>query len=655
MPISMKRWDIRTWVLLAAIIPATLIAVLLAWYFTQNRIEDLETSIFSRGNALIRQLAVASEYGVFSGNRERLRQLADSAMRETDLSAVAILDVSGELLATSGRMVGNVMSQRPLPVTAGLLSADRERLLFGSPIGQHTASREDPFDKEVAAAPSGSAAGGSMPAPPLGVVLVEMSRADVEARKRDLVFGAAAITLAGLILAGLLARWLAKGVTNPVLELADTVAEIERGNLAARANVRAGGVLKVLESGINEMAESLSEARDNLEARIAVATAELQRQKDRAEQANRTKTQFLAAASHDLRQPLQALGMFSHALRRRVADPATIELVEGVGRGVDSLEAVIEALLDISKLDAGAVTPRLEDMPLGPLLENIGDAFRPTADVNDLGLAIVPTKAWVRSDPLLLMRILSNLVSNALRYTARGGVVVGCRRHGPLLGIEVWDTGRGIEPAKQSEIFREFIQLGRPERAHDKGLGLGLAIVDRLCKLLEHPIRMRSILGKGTVFEVLVPRVEPVIAQSDVAPAEQEAAPLAGLRLLLVDDERDVLMALAGYLELRGAEVLLASSSREAEATLRRETTPPDLIVTDYRLGSDDDGVTLLNLLRAFYGPTLPGIILTGESSPETLRILAGSGYPMLSKPVHPHDLESLIAEVLSGSTQAAT
>lgn len=655
MPISMKRWDIRTWVLLAAIIPATLIAVLLAWYFTRNRIEDLEASIFSRGNALIRQLAVASEYGVFSGNRERLRQLADSAMRETDLSAVAILDVSGELLAASGRMVGNVMSQRPLPVTAGLISVDRERLLFGSPIGQYTTSREDPFDKEVAAAPSGSAAGGSMPAPPLGVVLVEMSRADVEARKRDLVFGAAAITLAGLILAGLLARWLAKGVTNPVLALADTVAEIERGNLAARANVRAGGVLKVLESGINEMAESLSEARENLEARIAVATAELQRQKDRAEQANRTKTQFLAAASHDLRQPLQALGMFSHALRRRVSDPATIELVEGVGRGVDSLEAVIEALLDISKLDAGAVTPRLEDMPLGPLLENIGDAFRPTAEVNDLGLAIVPTKAWVRSDPLLLMRILSNLVSNALRYTARGGVVVGCRRHGLMLGIEVWDTGRGIEPAKQHEIFREFIQLGRPERAHDKGLGLGLAIVDRLCKLLEHPILMRSTLGKGTVFEVLVPRVEPVVAQSDVAPAEQEAAPLAGLRLLLVDDERDVLMALAGYLELRGAEVMLASSSREAEAALRRETTPPDLIVTDYRLGSDDDGVTLLNLLRAFYGPTLPGIILTGESSPETLRILAGSGYPMLSKPVHPQDLESLIAEVLRGSSQAGT
>ena len=643
----MRRWDIRTRVLLAAIIPATLIAVLLAWYFTRNRIEDLETSIFSRGNALIRQLAVASEYGVFSGNRERLRQLADSTMREADLSGVAVLDASGEVLAASGRMVGSVLSLRPLPVTAGLVSADRERLVFSSPVGQYSATRDDPFDKEVAAEATAAAA-----APPLGTVLVEVSRTGVEARKRDLVLGAAAITMMGLLLSGLLARWLAQGVTNPVLDLADTVAEIERGNLGARANVRAGGVLKVLEAGINDMAASLAEARDNLEARIGVATAELHRQKDRAELANRTKTQFLAAASHDLRQPLQALGMFSHALRRRVTDPATIELVDGVGRGVDSLESVIEALLDISKLDAGAVTPRLEDMPLGTLLENIGETFRPNAQVNGLRLDIVPTKVWVRSDPLLLMRILSNLVSNALRYTARGGVVVGCRRHGLLLGIEVWDSGRGIEPEKQQEIFREFIQIGRPERAHDKGLGLGLAIVDRLCQLLEHPIRMRSTLGKGTVFEVMVPRVASVVAQPEAAAVEDDPAPLAGRRLLLVDDERDVLMALAGYLELRGAEVILASSSREAEAALRREGVQPDLIVTDYRLGSDDDGVSLLNLLRALYGPSLPGIILTGESSPETLRILAGSGYPMLSKPVHPHDLESLIAQVLCGTVE---
>lgn len=645
----MKRLDIRTRVLLAAIIPATLIAVLLAWYFTRNRIADLETSIFSRGNALIRQLAVASEYGVFSGNRERLRQLADSTMREADLSGVAIHDAAGEVLAARGRLAGIGANQRPLPGSAGLVSADRERLVFSSPVGQHSASRDDPFDNEVAATSDSVAL-----APPLGSVVIEISRADVEARKRDLVLGAAAITMMGLLLAGLLARWLAQGVTHPVLELADTVAEIERGNLSARADVRAGGVLKVLESGINEMAVSLSEARDNLEARIAVATAELHRQKDRAELANRTKTQFLAAASHDLRQPLQALGMFSHALRRRVTDPATIELVEGVGRGVDSLESVIEALLDISKLDAGAVTPRLEDLPLGPLLTNIRDTFRPTAEANGLDLVIVPTTAWVRSDPLLLVRILSNLVSNALRYTARGGVVVGCRRHGAFLGIEVWDSGRGIEPEKQQEIFREFIQIGRPERAHDKGLGLGLAIVDRLCHLLEHPLRMRSVLGKGTVFEVLVPRVAAVAALPDLAASDDDPAPLAGRRLLLVDDERDVLLALAGYLELRGAELILASSSREAEAALRGEGGLPDLVVTDYRLGNDDDGVTLLNLLRARYGPSLPGIILTGESSPDTLRILAGSGYPMLSKPVHPQDLESLIAQVLRGTDQPA-
>lgn len=585
----MNKLDIRTRVLLAAIIPATLIAVLLAWYFTRNRIQDLETSLYGRGNALVRQLAVASEYGVFSGNRERLRQLADSTMREADLSGVAIFDASGDLLASSGRVAPFKPAQQPL-ATSGLWRADRERMVFLSPVGQSASMGDDPFDKEAAAEPVRAETERR-----LGSVVVEMSRADVDARKRDLVMGAAAITLMGLVLSGLLARWLAQGVTNPVLDLADTVAEIERGNLEARANVRAGGVLKVLESGINDMAESLTEARDNLEARIALATAELQRQKDRAEQANHTKTQFLAAASHDLRQPLQALGMFSHALRRRVTDPATIELVEGIGRGVDSLESVLEALLDISKLDAGAVTPRSEDVPLGPLFDNLRETFRPAAVMNGLDFVIVPTRVWVHSDPLLLMRI----------------------------------------------------QIGQPERTHDKGLGLGLAIVDRLCRLLEHPIRVRSRVGRGTVFEVMLPRVAGVEEEGGAAIGDDEAVPLAGRRLLLVDDERDVLMALAGYLEVRGAHLMLASSSREAEEVLRREETPPDLIVTDYRLGTDDDGVSLLNLLRALYGPDLPGIILTGESSPETLRILADSGYPMLSKPVHPQELEGLIARVL--------
>lgn len=644
----MSKLDIRARVLLAAIIPATLIAVLLAWYFTRDRLQDLETSLYARGNAMVRQLAVASEYGVFSDNRERLRQLAESTMREIDLSGVAIRDAAGETLAASGRVAVIPPAQSKPGGASGLVSADRERMVFMAPIGQFATARDDPFDKEAAAESDGLT-----PARVLGTVVVEMSRANVDARKRELVLGAAAITMMGLVLSGLLARWLAQGVTNPVLDLAETVAEIERGNLDARANVRAGGVLKVLESGINEMAVSLAEARDNLEARIALATAELQRQKDRAEQANHTKTQFLAAASHDLRQPLQALGMFSHALRRRVTDPATIELVDGIGRGVDSLESVLEALLDISKLDAGAVTPRRENVPLGPLLENLGETFRPAALMNGLDLAVVPTRLWIHSDPLLLMRILSNLVSNALRYTARGGVVVGCRRRGQMVGVEVWDSGRGIAPDKQQEIFREFIQLAQPERAHDKGLGLGLAIVDRLCRLLEHPIRLRSRLGHGTVFEVLLPRVAVVEEPRGTSAGEDFEAPLGGRRLLLVDDERDVLMALAGYLELRGAHLILASSSREAEEALRREAVPPDLIVTDYRLGADDDGVSLLNLLRALYGPELPGVILTGESSPETLRILADSGYPMLSKPVHPQELETLIARVLHEAAPA--
>lgn len=627
--------------MLAAIIPATLIAVLLAWYFTRNRIEDLESSLQGRGNALVRQLAPASEYGVFSGNRELLRQLADATMREADVSGVAIIDANGDLLAHGGRPMDGVINTRPAPPSAGLINADREHLVFIAPVGHAPAAKEDPFESDAESPRKGVQQS-------LGVVVIELSRAMLESRKRDLILGAAAITLIGLMVAGLIARWLSRGVTSPILQLAQTVGQLERGDLTARADVRAGGVLKLLEIGINDMAESLAEARSNLESRIAAATVELQRQKDRAEQANQTKTQFLAAASHDLRQPLQALGMFSHALKRRVQDPASIELLDGIERGIGSLENVLDALLDISKLDAGAVQPQLEDVPLAGVLENIRDGFRPTAINNDLAFIVVPTAAWCRTDPLLLLRILSNLVSNALRYTAHGGVVVGCRRFGTDLRIQVWDTGRGIAAERQKEIFREFVQIGQPERAHDKGLGLGLAIVDRLARLLGHAIRLRSAPGRGTVFEVIVPRVLPPVETEEAALAQDTDSPLACRRVLLVDDERDVLQALSGYLELRGAYVLCAGSGEEALELMRQQATLPDLVISDFRLGTGDDGVSLLSGLRIQYRD-LPGIILTGESSPDTLRILAESGFPMLSKPVHPQELEALIARVLRG------
>lgn len=628
--------------MLAAIIPATLIAVLLAWYFTRNRIEDLENSLQGRGNALVRQLAPASEYGVFAGNRELLRQLVDSTMREADVSGVAIIDANGDLLAYGGRPMDGVINTRPPPKSAGLINADREHLVFIAPVGHAPAAKEDPFESSDADSPRTGVQQS------LGVVVIELSRGMLESRKRDLILGAAAITLIGLMVAGLTARWLSRGVTSPILQLAQTVGQLERGDLTARAEVRAGGVLKLLEMGINDMAESLAEARSSLESRIAAATVELQRQKDRAEQANQTKTQFLAAASHDLRQPLQALGMFTHALKRRVQDPASTELLDGIERGIASLENVLDALLDISKLDAGAVQPQLEDVPLAGVLENIRDSFRPTAINNDLAFIVVPTAAWCRTDPLLLLRILSNLVSNALRYTAQGGVVVGCRRFGSDLRIQVWDTGRGIAPERQKEIFREFVQIGQPERAHDKGLGLGLAIVDRLARLLGHAIRLRSMPGRGTVFEVIVPRVLPPAKTEEVLTIEDTDGPLACRRVLLVDDERDVLQALSGYLELRGAYVLCAGSGEEALELMRRQMTLPDLVISDFRLGTGDDGVSLLTSLRVQYRD-LPGIILTGESSPDTLRILAESGFPMLSKPVHPQELEALITRVLRG------
>lgn len=641
----MRRWDIRTRVLLAAIIPATLIAIVLAWYFTRTRLAELDESLQARGHAVVRQLAAASEYGVFSGNRDLLRQLVESALREDEVAGVVILDAGGETLAGGGRAITPVAKPLDSRSRSAVLHADREHIVFIAPVGQQPIARDELF--EMAAAARGRAPD----APILGTVLAQMSREGVEARKSEFIRGAATITLLGLLVAGFLARWLARGVTRPILELADTVAEIERGNLSARAHVRAAGALKLLERGVNDMAESLKEARGDLEQRIAEATAELQRQKERAEQANRTKSQFLAAASHDLRQPLQALGLFVSSLKLRVREPDAAKLVASIERGVESLDNVLEALLDISKLDAGVVSASIDDVPLDPLLQEVGYAFAGTALQHGLKLRVVPTRLVCRSDPLLLSRILSNLVHNALRYTERGGVVLGCRRQGSLVRIEVWDSGAGIPPEKQADIFREFVQAGAPARSEDRGLGLGLAIVERLCRLLNHPLRLRSVPGQGTVFQLFVPRAAEAEEEDDCLADTEDANPLRGRTLLVVDDEEDVLQALSSYLSLRGATVLTADSPEQACQVMDMARGAVDCIVSDYRLGAEEDGLALLDRLRAEFGPDIPGMILTGESAPQALRNLAGSGYPTLSKPVRPQEFEALVGQVVASQS----
>lgn len=635
----MRPLEFRSRVLIAAIVPVAIMAVALAWYFTRTRINELETELRERGVAVVGILAPASEYGVFSGNREILDQIISRVASNPDVDGIAVVDATGNLLASRGQNLSEADLSRIPPETAELLQAREDSLLFAAPIAPIQTVGDELLLLEQRPAQSRTAR--------LGTVFVKLSLVPLARRKGELVGNAVLITLLGLLAAGGLARVLSQGVTRPVRELTRVVDDIRSGNLNARVGIQTSGVLGMLEQGINDMAGSLARARSDLERRVKEATAELQSQKERAEQANRIKTQFLAAASHDLRQPLQAMGLFISALRMRVDDGGTLQLIDRVERALESLGELLEALLDISKLDAGVVTPEVRPFPVMRIFERVRETFSGDAAWRQLRLSIHATRAWCLSDPILLEHIVSNLVSNAIRYTRQGAVVVGCRRNVRTLRIEIWDSGPGIPEQKHEEIFHEFVQLENPARTRDKGLGLGLAIVRRLGELLGHSITLRSVLGRGSVFAVSVPlSPAPYHSLSEAASVADDGT-LSGARILVIDDDPQILEAMSHFLSAVGAIAILEAGYDGARRALDLRGAP-DLIVSDFRLGAEMDGVAVIHALRGEFGADIPAMILTGDVAPDDLRRVAESGFPVAHKPIRPDELAATMRILLA-------
>ncbi len=444
--------------------------------------------------------------------------------------------------------------------------------------------------------------------------------------------------LGALGLLGALAAsyFLARRMARPIEALGAGAERIGAGQLGERIHVGTGDELDALGAQFNRMAERLEESYATLEARIAERTEQLA-------QANQAKTRFLAAASHDLRQPMFALALSVGELREIARGPELAALARRIDRSVDALEDLLDALLDVSKLDAGAIQPERRVFPLQPLLERLADEFAPAAEARGLRFRVAPTSLWTESDPTLLGRCLLNLVANAVRYTREGGVVVGCRRHGGEAEIVVADSGIGIAAADQARIFEEFYQAGSPQRDRTKGLGLGLAIVDRVARLLGHAITVKSQVGRGSVFGVRVPIVPPRPGEPASA-APETGTQLAGLRMLVVDDEPDVRAALDGLLRRWGCSVETAASGEEALAAGRAS---PDLVLCDLRLGEGGSGFDVLDRLKARWGTSLHGIVVTADASAERIADAHARGYPLLQKPVRPAKLRALVEQLL--------
>ncbi len=362
------------------------------------------------------------------------------------------------------------------------------------------------------------------------------------------------------------------------------------------------------------------------------------------ERATREKSRFLASASHDLRQPMHALGLFAATLEKSLAGTALRPTVTNMIRSIDALEQSFSAMLDISKLDAGVIEPNLQSFPIRDLFRVLHMHCAGQAEELGLGLRFKAGGKLVMSDPHLLERVLSNLIHNAIRYTHEGGIVVVARTRKDCISIEVCDTGIGMAEDELSKVFDEFYQVGNPGRDRSRGLGMGLAIVKRLVLLMGHELEVSSVPGRGTVFRVLIKLPEFAEMDHMVVAADTVPTPIDSSRtVLLIDDEESIRIGMRDLLQTWGYYVLIAGNIQEACTEVRRHAGVIDIVVSDLRLANEEDGIIAIDRVRAVYGAPLPALLITGDTSPDEVKRVHESGHQVLFKPVRTRDLYSAL------------
>ncbi len=629
-----KNWGIRTRVLLLALLPAVMIAVVLAGYMVYRVSADAERELNAYGSGLSRQLAAVSEFSAYSGDRDALRQLALAALDETHVIAVAFFNAEGLPVASSGsgtspiRLASMPPSRQPV-----LLGSDATSLLFAAPIVFHRFELVDTLLPESAQA---TAARSSAPAAPIGWVTLNVSRAAMQQRKREAMFFSLLSTFVVMALAGVLAMMLGRQVTEPILRLEDAVARIQAGQLEVRVPTDSGGDLQRLEEGMNSMAEVLLENRTSLQRRIAVATHELEEKKNEAERLNIAKSRFLAAASHDLRQPLHALSLFAADLERASVTTAQQRLSRQINESVTSMAGLLDALLDISRFDLSEIAPLTTALPLDDLFRHLEAGFSRLAQDKGLRFVCRPSTLWTNSDPVLLERLLANLVANAIAYTDCGGVLVVARIQGDTVRVEVRDSGIGIAAEYSEAIFEEFFQIGNAGRVQGMGLGLGLAIVRRIASLLGVNVALRSVLGRGSVFSVTLP-----VIPAPQLPSEPEALQVAPCGLVLLRPETAQLDEVAALAARWGIEWVWADSWEAVREVVNERAVVVDMLERFSCAAAEVATAARLSLIL---------LGNAGESSlaayPPGRGFGVSDGISLLSLPLRPAKLRALLSQL---------
>lgn len=638
-------FSIRARMLVAALLPVFLVVIALVAFFWLGRVTDVNESHAQRGKLLLQQTISASELGLFAGNFESLQSVVNGVQREADVRLVAVFDVTGApLVRSSGWAVPNYSDV----VRAALLKGPESRGIdtFFGPIATRQVAIDDLYSEPPTFA--------SVDQPLLGYAVVQLSRDSLARRQREMFFLAAGVGVAGLILGGLLAARLGERVVSPIVSVSRMMERIGRGDFSTRLAAQPDDPTFELQTGLNRMAMRLEWGREELEQRVREATSEISARKEEAEAATQAKSRFLAAASHDLRQPTHALGMFIARLGQLPLDAPTRKLVGNLEASAQAMQDLLDSLLDISRLDAGVVPVHPTHFAVQTLFDKLAPTLSPMAMAKGLRLRIRPTLLWASTDAALLQRMVMNLVQNAISYTATGSVLLACRptSEGTHLRLEVWDSGIGISAEHQLEIYKEFYQVGNRGRDRNQGLGLGLNIVERSAQLLGVEVRLQSEPGCGTRFSLRVPVAH--ARPMDVLPPEPAiASDLTGLCVLLIEDDAAARAGVADLLESWGCSVAAAADCAAAIELVRLGLVPT-VVVSDYRLGDGQSGLQAIAMLRETLGAQLAACLMSGDTDAALMQAAQNSGLTLLHKPVRPAKLRSLLRRLVATGTSPA-
>jgi signal transduction histidine kinase len=595
---------------LVALVPTLVTATLLVAILTQHQLTSLRGMAQITADAIATQAASVSTTALRDMQRRELVRIAESIGDLPHVARVQIRAADGEILADNlGRSGGG--NAETLTVVRDVIDTEQP----GRPV--------------------------------LGAVMVDVSLNEAIAAQQASLRNALVALALSVLVAAVIGWQSARWISAPLRGLVSAVHQLGRGDRRVEVEVTDQTEIGELQRGFNSAALALFDVQRSMEKEIEHATVELARKNAALEAASVAKARFLAAASHDLRQPLYALTLFSSSLAEDERDPVRLDRIAHIQECVEALDHLFSELLDLSRLETGAMQIEITEFPLDHVLEEVSRNFRMIAEQHGLRLVMRATDVWVRSDRTMLARILNNLVSNALRYTHKGGVLVVARRRGDgTVRLDVWDTGTGIAPEHQARVFDEFYRVEcHSNHEHDtgprRGLGLGLATVQRLAELLDTQVQLKSTPGRGSVFTFHLPQVPP----QQVPHGGDEEAPLdvSGMRVLVIDDEPAILSGIRYLLRSWGCEVAVAEDRTQALLAAEEWPTPPDIVISDLRLRDGESGLDVLAALDQHYqrdGNTpFSRLLITGETRSDRLREIMAARIPVLYKPVSPEQL----------------